>query len=84
MKVYLIRGNAIMNCLIKEIKITCGNNKKSATCIGFCTNCEKFFFTTTSLSEKKRCIKNLNERIDLDVELFSIKCFFDYFDLINY
>ena len=87
MKIDLIRGKPIMNYLVKEIKIICNNPNPWIKCdMHYFLHelLELFLYNDFSNKEKERRIKELNERIESNVELFSVKCFVEYFDLLHH
>ena len=58
MKIYLIRGNAIMNYLTKETKITCANNQKKCDMHWFFHELlEIFLYNDFSIIEKNVVLK---------------------------
>ena len=87
MKIDIIRGEATMNYLIKKIKIPCENPHPWRKCDMYYflhLLLEFFYFNDISFKEKKRRIEELNEKIENDIELFSVKYFVEYFDMLHY
>ena len=45
---------------------------------------DSFLYNDLSLTKQKRHIRDLNERIENDIEIFSVKSFIEFFDLVHY
>ena len=85
MKFDIVRANGSINYLTKKIKTPCENQSRKCDFHIFLHELLNIFvYNDLSLTHKKRCIPDLNERIGKKIDVFLVKMFLEYFDLVHY
>ena len=85
MKYDVVRAKEINEYLVKKNRIICENLMRKCDLHIFLHELLDFFlYNDLSLTKQKRHIRDLNERIENDIEIFSVKSFIEFFDLVHY
>ena len=85
MKFDIVRANGSIDYLTKKIKTPCENQSRNCDFHIFLHELLNIFvYNDLSLTHKKRCIPDLNERMGKKIDPFLVKMFLEYFDLVHY
>ena len=84
MKYDMLRAQAIKNHLLKRMNTTCGNENKCP----FHSFLNEFLYIfdvgNLTMTQKKKQVKKLNDRLEQDCEFFFVNMFVEQFDLLFY